>query len=292
MSAIPVILLKTKSSPSDPYDDFFTFHEFPPGHPATPVFVPVLQHRHVNTTALSELISEHKIASEHQSERTEIAGLIITSQRAVEALGGVLAQLADGDAGDALRAHCRVYVVGPATAAAVVGLGFAEHNVLGAHCGNGAVLAEFVRADYEGWHRAGAPAARRPLLFLNNAQRGDVIPSILAGHVPLRELIVYETGVVDGFRAAFDALMRASAAARERWVVVFSPTGADVALEVLRHAGRRDGTYWASIGPATEAHLIEKLGFRPDVVAEVPTPEGLWNGIQGFRERQRAEGVV
>jgi uroporphyrinogen-III synthase len=157
-----------------------------------------------------------------------------------------------------------------------VALGFAADNVRGAHCGNGAVLATYILADH-------APQ-QAPLLFLNNDKRGDVIPRALsAGSMALEELVIYETGVVAGFRDSFREVMEATKVAETRWVVVFSPTGADVALEVLGgDAGTGEGrTCWAVIGPTTEAHLLG-LGRRPEVVAKMPSPGGLWEGIETF----------
>lgn len=268
---IPIILLKTKSSPSDPYSNYISSHQFPCGTPAAPIFVPVLKHQHVNLPRLTELITTDSISSEPNTPAA-FSGLIITSQRAVEALQAVLSSLPTPPR---LLTASLVYVVGPATSAAVVALGFPAQNVLGKECGNGSVLAAFI-ADHH--------ASPQPLLFLNSEKRGDVIPGILAGRgVGLEELAVYETVVADGFGKEFTEVMERTNGG-ERWVVVFSPTGADVALEVL---GRWGGdTFCASIGPTTEGYLVEKLGVRPDVVAGKPSPEGLWSGICEFRERR------
>jgi uroporphyrinogen-III synthase len=187
----------------------------------------------------------------------------------------------------AFLANTTVYVVGPATSAAVVALGFKEENVRGKHCGSGAVLAEYILEDY---NSTIPEDGRLPLLFLNNEKRGDIIPNIFNGapeerRVQLKELVVYETRVVEEFPDEFRKVMEATKGAT-RWVVVFSPTGADAAWDLLKdgiEAETDDGrTYWASIGPTTEHHMVEKIGKRPDVVAAKPSPEGAWKEINEF----------
>ncbi|KAA8910538.1 tetrapyrrole biosynthesis, uroporphyrinogen III synthase [Sphaerosporella brunnea] len=277
--SVPIILLKTKSSPTDPYDDQFSAPSFTSNASLKPkpIFVPVLQHKPINLDRLTHHITTNNISSTDAA--AAYSGLIITSQRAVEAVGSVLAKLAAPIDLANFLATTKVYVVGPATRAAVVLLGFAENNVRGAHCGNGAVLANYILAD----HAAG----QAPLLFLNNNRRGDVIPRTLITAptpVALHELVLYETGVVAEFRNQFCDVMEDTRMVGMRWVVVFSSTGADVALEVLEElGGAEEGvrTFWAVIGPTTEAHLVG-LGWKPEVVAKTPSPAGLWEGIDMF----------
>lgn len=317
-----ITLLKTKSSPIDPYDEYFSAHPFDdhPDEPSCLRFVPVLRHQYVNLDRVERLVMEGKTATtttatagEEGAGEGAYAGLIITSQRAVEALGSVLEKLrgtqctsprgligkahkAGGSAREETKAFLAdtiVYVVGPATSAAVQALGFQHGNVRGEQCGNGIALAHFILADCDSAPR---PGRQRALLFLNNERRGNDIPGILSHdaapddrRVRLAELVVYETGVVAEFAEEFRQAMRATTGLT-RWVVVFSPTGADVAWKVLSGGGV-DGdetetesgrTYWASIGPTTERHLVEAVGRRPDVVAKKPSPQGLWQAINEF----------
>lgn len=93
--AIPLLLLKTESHPSDPYRIYFTTHPFHPpnGNPAVPfhpTYIPVLHHRYTNAAALENIILSGKL--DHSTDG-HYSALIVTSQRAVEALGAVLAQL-------------------------------------------------------------------------------------------------------------------------------------------------------------------------------------------------------
>jgi uroporphyrinogen-III synthase len=84
MSPLPIIFLKTKSSPTDPYDKYFAENPLEIAgttYNAENIFVPVLQHQHINLSQLEKLVL---------GQNSEYHGMIITSQRAVEALGAVL----------------------------------------------------------------------------------------------------------------------------------------------------------------------------------------------------------
>jgi uroporphyrinogen-III synthase len=74
------ILLKTKSTPIDPYDTAFREKT-----PFIPVFVPVLVHRRVNQSRLQEIIQDEP----HKN----YFAFIITSQRAVETLADAMSLL-------------------------------------------------------------------------------------------------------------------------------------------------------------------------------------------------------
>jgi len=74
------ILLKTKSVPTDPYDTAFREKT-----PFVPVFVPVLVHQRVNESQLRNIV--------HNDPHERYSALIITSQRAVEALDDAMADL-------------------------------------------------------------------------------------------------------------------------------------------------------------------------------------------------------
>ena len=84
---VPVLLLKTKSSPTDAYEDLFST----PHHNLhfEPIFVPVLQHRFEEDglQSLRELLHARKINS---GEDSAYGGLIFTSQRAVDAFAQVV----------------------------------------------------------------------------------------------------------------------------------------------------------------------------------------------------------
>lgn len=138
-------------------------------------------------------------------------------------------------------------------------------------------------------------------MFLVGEQRRDIIPkTLMAGSLPpeqrigVDELVVYETGVMEGFEKSFGEAVRASeeflggGVERAVWVVVFSPTGCDAMVRVLKGLG--DGerrVFVATIGPTTKDHLKNKYGFEADVCAEKPSQEGVGMGIVEFMENRR-----
>jgi len=79
------ILLKTKSVPTDPYETAFREKT-----PLIPVFVPVLVHQRVNESQLQSILENNP--HEHY------AALIITSQRAVEAIDDAMKGLSGNSA--------------------------------------------------------------------------------------------------------------------------------------------------------------------------------------------------
>ncbi|MCJ1392958.1 hypothetical protein MMC18_005830 [Xylographa bjoerkii] len=181
----PLLLLKTRNTPTDAYDTYFSPS---PSASATttshlqPTFIPVLQHAFL-APSLSHL---HALLS-LPARDFPYGGLICTSQRAVEALGQVLEELAasatplqrnsdsrddgngigagrkaqgNGDRGTESPAavlsrvsdlHLPLYTVGPATARALAALQqrhLPRCRVLGRDTGNGANLAAFILAHY------------------------------------------------------------------------------------------------------------------------------------------------
>jgi uroporphyrinogen-III synthase len=80
---IPVLLLKTKSTPADSYEKYFS------NDPFTPTFVPVLDHRPnvQNLDFLRSLLLGGKLGRHHNAE---YGGMIFTSQRAVEGFAKVV----------------------------------------------------------------------------------------------------------------------------------------------------------------------------------------------------------
>lgn len=304
---IPVLLLKTKSSPSDAYEDLFSS----PSHTTLfePTFVPVLQHKfeEKGVDRLRNLLRQKRIGS---SSDCEFGGLIFTSQRAVEAFAHVVREdetSKDDPAWPHLQ-HIPIYSVGPATTRALSAV--SQHpplQIFGSHTGNGDALAQFILDHYAEWHRKDHPRQLPPLLFLVGEQRRDIIPRTLMDpslpedrRIPVVEEVVYGTGEMPSFPDDFAAILSKTQHSPSRWVVVFSPTGCDSMLRGLgvldpstgKFSGRReDGTFVATIGPTTRTHLVKNFDFEPDVCAETPTPEGILEGIMAFRKK-RLEGTV
>lgn len=313
---IPVLLLKTKSTPTDGYEEHFrSFKE----RGYIPDFIPVLEHRFREDALeeIRELITQKAFtASSDSSTSARYGGIIFTSQRAVEAFTKVTAELRNFGllSTDALPANCFFYVVGPATARGLRTLQL-PCPIVGEDSGNGDTLAEFILSHYNEHHPPDAGAQKLPLLFLVGEQRRDIIPKTLqsddldpAQRIQVNELVVYETGEMQSFRSSFaqtwsqnihDGYLR-------QWVVIFSPTGSRALLELWglidpetgriktdnkRVQDRRASvtapenqprTFIATIGPTTKDYLTREFGFEPDVVAPKPNPEGLLEGIEEF----------
>lgn len=307
--SIDVVLLKTKSTPADNYEDYFrsltTYN-----YTYTPTFIPVLEHRfresalhQVRTAITSRAFSTSK------STTAPYGGLIFTSQRAVEAFTHVIEALrADPsliDLTTVFTSHLPFYVVGPATARGLRALNL-PCPILGEETGDGHTLAQFILADYPQRYTSGASLPS--LLFLVGKTRRDIIPATMASAaVPLRELVVYETGERAPFQADLTRTWRAmeDAGAETLWVVVFSPAGSEAVLDTLRKLGGEDGrptkggpegkgrmtARFAAIGPTTRDHLRETFEMEPDVCAEVPSPAGVGEAISAFMERGHGKGV-
>ncbi|MCJ1341421.1 hypothetical protein MMC09_006717 [Bachmanniomyces sp. S44760] len=268
--AVPIYLLKTRSRPRDGYfEHFFDPAPLPPStadaepaHVSTynPVFVPVLQHNYnqssleilrsllLSCAFISTPAADAAAAATASGPPTNLppdsigkkyGGLILTSQRAVEALAQVIESLEtplpDSDITSTntntishLRQTLRIpfYTVGPATSRALESLRnttFPHSEVLGAETGNGEALAGFILRHYNRlWEDDGlmqiGEGAKPPLLFLVGEQRRDVIPRMLmasdkdeAKRITVEEMVVYETGVMDSFAGEFERVLDGTA---------------------------------------------------------------------------------
>ncbi|KAF4536253.1 Tetrapyrrole biosynthesis uroporphyrinogen III synthase [Lasiodiplodia theobromae] len=311
---VPVVLLKTKSTPTDGYEEFFAAAG---DGRYDPVFVPVLEHR-FRADALKQLRADIAHGGFTGAQHAKYGAIIFTSQRAVEAFtqvvqdlrreGGAQQQQHDMDA--LLPASLPLYVVGPATARGLRALGL-QCPILGEESGNGEVLAKIILDDYNrrvppppalggaGGKRKADLLEKLPILFLVGEQRRDIIPKTLQApdlpaerYTAVDEVVVYETAEMQSFRQDFAAVVAGNrqAGAEQQWVVVFSPTGGKAMLETL---GKGEGsaktpleegglrTCIATIGPTTRDYLV-KCGYEPDVCAKKPSPEGVGNGIEDF----------
>lgn len=85
---VPVLLLKTKSAPTDAYEETLRSASFPRGE-FDPRFVPVLRHVFdaAGTQRLKSLLEARQIDSRAGSR---YGGIVFTSQRAVEAFSQAL----------------------------------------------------------------------------------------------------------------------------------------------------------------------------------------------------------
>ncbi|KAF2635808.1 tetrapyrrole biosynthesis, uroporphyrinogen III synthase [Massarina eburnea CBS 473.64] len=284
----PVLLLKTKSAPTDGYEEYFSALD---NSRYAPVFVPVLEHR-FKQEALRQ-VRQHVVNGDFTRK---YGALVFTSQRAVEAFAEVVQELRGEGVcplHSQLPQNLPLYVVGPATARGLRALN-TGCPILGEETGNGDALASYILDHYNSiYPSAGKPA----ILFLVGEKRRDIIPRTLqSGHLPperrtqVDELVIYETGEMQSFKADFTSLWKENAAKAKarQWVVVFSPTGCQAMLESLGLLDAETGqSKWqssktserevliATIGPTTRDYLVQEFDVAPDVCAEKPSPEGL-----------------
>lgn len=302
---VPVLLLKTKSIPSDSYEETLSSLRFSKGAidgKLDPHFLPVLQHRFHDEglSTVRSLLLAQKISDRHDAK---YGGIIFTSQRAVEAFSQVIRDDKESEvATDWSHLHkVPIYSVGPATTRALSAVQDQPPlQIFGEHTGNGEALAKYILEHYRQWYpdRETLP----PLLFLVGEQRRDIIPRMLMDldlaidkRIQVDEVVVYGTGVMESFPADFGAMLKETSRALERWVVVFSPTGCDAMLQglgildpnsgIIKKNGRDGKTFVATIGPTTKAHLVNMFAFEPDVCAETPSPDGILRGIINFSSR-------
>ena len=105
-STLPVLLLKTKSTPTDAYAEYLAAHGF------QPIFVPVLDHKPIvaNVEHVRVLLKEHSFG---RGDSAKYGGLIFTSQRAVEGFAQVVSEIdglasnVPGEVSDHYRCHLR-----------------------------------------------------------------------------------------------------------------------------------------------------------------------------------------
>lgn len=296
---IPVLLLKTKSTPGDGYEDYFNSLD---NGKYKPTFVPVLEHRFRQDQLqdIRALITngEFGLTQDLDGKMPKYGGIIFTSQRAVEAFSQVIewARKRPG-----LLDHfpkIPFYVVGPATARGLRSLNL-DCPIVGEEAGNGEALAHFMLDHYNELWGLQKHSSKPSLLFLVGEQRRDIIPKMLQSEglddgrrISVDELVVYETGEMQSFQSEFGRLCIQNST-KLQWLVVFSPTGCKAMLQSLGlldpknekfgEAQRgRNRPLIATIGPTTRDYLNREFCFEPDVCAEKPSPEGVGAGITAF----------
>lgn len=301
---IPVLLLKTKSTPGDGYEDYFKSLD---SGKYEPTFVPVLEHRfrQDHLQEIRDLFTNGEFGLSQNANGTmpKYGGIIFTSQRAVEAFSQVIewARQQPGLLSDKFS-EIPFYVVGPATARSLRSLKL-DCPIAGDESGNGEALAHFMLDHYNEIWKSRQHSTKPSLLFLVGEQRRDIIPKMLQSEdlkddrrIGVDELVVYETGEMLSFRSQFSELWHKNSK-KLQWVVVFSPTGCKAMLQVLelldpdtgrfkeKLAGQRR-PYIATIGPTTRDYLKREFGFEPDACAEKPSPEGVGAGMAAFMAKQ------
>lgn len=231
-----LILLKNESS-NDPY-----------AYLPEAVFVPVLSHTFLDLLSHREFIDS--------AEAQEAEALVITSQRAVEAIGQL------ENVNKLFRKP--VFTVGPATGARLRQLGFTD--VRGEDTGNGLTLSSEILPT----------VSYKKYLFFTGVIHRDVIPNTLNSMgATVIERTVYDTAPLSNCVEDFNS--QYCQADKPLWIAFFSPSGVEGIVEYLNQKPR-DTFKLAAIGPTTEAYLADN-GLSPDCVAEKPTPEHLLEAI-------------
>lgn len=238
-----LLLLKTKTVPSDPYHDLLTENSISHN------FIPLLTHKHIPEECIEKLENNYE----------NIGYLIITSQRAVEALQQSILPKLNGKIVSYLL-NLPILTVGPATADFLQKLGFTNIKG-GSEAGNGSVLADIIIDDKENNYKAGKG------LFLVGEIRKDVIPRKLKPlGFNITELVVYTTKPMDCIMERYTAKLLPN---RNNIVVFFSPQGTEEIVEQIDSSVKV-----LSIGPTTQQYLIEK-NIKVDGVCEKPNAKSL-----------------
>ncbi|MCJ1310017.1 hypothetical protein MMC25_003678 [Agyrium rufum] len=274
---IPILLLKNQSQPRDSYETHFaqdTVQRY------APTFVPVLSHAFVDS-------SLERLSHSFQSFASTYSGLIVTSQRAVEALSSVLESLNFSNA-ETTSTHKSlsfpIYTVGPATSRAIETVrdtNLPKCSVEGKDTGNGEALAAYILARHhtsQQQQQQQQPSADEgssdamterclPLLFLVGDQRRDVILKTLQDpalsptqRIQVSELTVYATTTSPSFHSelATALTMPATSAAQAIWIIVFSPAGCEA---LLRQLGWIEGDRLTATNGARKDNHLEHKGY-------------------------------
>ena len=194
------------------------------------IFVSVMVYECINIQQLIQQVNSYD-------------SIIVTSQRAVDALKYILPQVKVLDK--------PVYTVGPATARRLKTIGFTK--VYGEESGNGKELAKYMNSTIE------KPTS---FLFLAGEVHRKLLPDELIKHGhKVYTQIVYKTvpTVLDNYFSTH--------LLHNDWVVFFSPGYSDKVLKELRVLEQQGiKARIADIGTTT-AEYLESQGFKVDAVA-------------------------
>lgn len=251
------ILLKNKTTPSDPYEE--TIAQFQ--HKSH--FIPLLNHSHLDKKEIVEFLTCPEFVEDTHA-------FIITSQRAVECFNECMAMIEDDTIKQQLLSKPG-YTVGPATAEILGRSGFVDIRG-GLSAGNGSILSDIILNDL---------TPEKKLLFFTGEIRKDIIPrKLISAGFGLKERILYRTesrdDIVDNFEDCCSKLQPTG----DNWLVFFSPQGTESFIEYLVNTDNEMNFKVASIGPTTKLYLEEK-GVVPSVVASKPTAASLIEVING-----------
>lgn len=226
------------------------------------ISIPVLDFVYVN---LEEFVG-------HLDSRESYSGLVLTSQRSVEAI----ARAAKDKMADITESWNKVpvFVVGRATkgiAEAKLGL-----KCQGEDAGRAETLAEAIvsalNKDKEEGGGEGEEKPAKPLLFPCSNIKMETLPRLLeeAG-VPVTCVTVYQTAEHQAIRENLEKVKNDTGT--PTYMVFFSPSGVMSTCDILKDLSF-NSTKFVAVGPSTATVLQEK-GLPVAAVAKRPTPEGV-----------------
>ncbi|KAA6413996.1 MAG: hypothetical protein FRX48_02358 [Lasallia pustulata] len=277
---IPVLLLKTPSTPTDPYATYFRNHP-----PFAATFIPVLQHTPI-PSALTHLAT---LLTSTASSSPTYGALIFTSPRAVSSFARALPSSPPPPSP-------HIYAIGPATTSA---LRASSPPPASTPPPPPPPKPSPATSSPTTPTRPPPPRARRssswPASPTATSSRGRwrrrrCPRASASASTRWRCMRAGRWGGLGEFAAA----VARTEAAGVRWVVVFSAVGGRGCCGGWGGWGggggeggdeegrRRRETYVASIGPTTRDYLRREFGFEVDVCAEEPSPEGVGRGIERF----------
>lgn len=244
-----VILLKTKTTPSDPYENLLKNEGIQHN------FIPLLTHKHL----------PEKCIDLFKADIDGIDYLIITSQRAVEALEQSILPSLDQTTIDKIM-NKPIFTVGPATADFLQRIGF--KNIKGGNdAGNGSILSDLIMNEPEEKYKTNKKG-----IFLVGEIRKDVIPrKLIPNGYDLEEIVVYTTKSMDNIIERFNEKMEPTnyQQGQKPYVVFFSPQGTE---DIVKTDFSKSTVI--SIGPTTKEYL-EKNDIKVHGVCKKPNADSL-----------------
>lgn len=293
-----VLLLRAASQDSpDRYENAFRSRGY------HPISVPVLETVIVGREELAYRLSSGP-------EKQGLSGVIITSQRAVEAWSEAAQALIIADSNTPLKPESDwrsvpFYAVGEATSVALRDLSekiplYAPRDIRGgSETGTAERLAGFILNDLS------SDGTSRRLLYLTGDKNRDTLPRILeSAGVALDPLQVYAT---QGSSMFPHDLSLALECVKEEgsswgWIVYFAPSVAEFVTPILRNhfvlpvaissaeycaqLSERYHVKVAAIGPTTESFLQQTLKLSVAVTARNPKADDLADAVLQHDEAQ------
>ncbi|KAI9020852.1 tetrapyrrole biosynthesis, uroporphyrinogen III synthase [Phycomyces nitens] len=220
-------------------------------------FIPVLDHASTSLPVLAETL----LAGPQPYN-----GLILTSQRAVQAVSGALGSLVLSPDTVLAWSMLPVFVVGPRTASDLRQIDLFSSSTITV-ADRATELCDAIQASL--------PVHNQSLLFLSGDKRRDVIPRRMAeASIKVHEIKSYATCPHPLLKEHLDTIKPCL----DDWAVYFSPSGIRFIVDAL---GSLPVTKVAAIGPTT-AEYLEQLGLTVHVVADHPDAVHLVSSMAAY----------